>query len=125
MAFGFGMLTEYSIFYTKLPKQAWFFLVAWIATGIAAGWFFVGIGIGWLQVPPSFLDDLWQIVLSLGSMIEILRITLTAIIRKKEGAWTIGIGLVSAIFSIVVSGGWMTALGLGAAVILEHVGRSV
>jgi len=74
----FGLRFTYSIYYTKLPKQFYFFVI-------------IGIGLGVLTwysgsaFPYIYLYGLVFIT-------EILRVILIAIFRKKDGAWILGIG---------------------------------
>jgi serine phosphatase RsbU (regulator of sigma subunit) len=74
-----GLRFLYAVFYPRLPKQFWLFLLA-------------GIGVGaWLWDRPSFPGQYFYGFIMI-TFVEILRVTVVALLKKKEGAWIIGIG---------------------------------
>jgi hypothetical protein len=79
-----GLRFLYALFYPRLPKQFWIFLL--IAAGFAT-W-------NWAQ-PLSLSEsefDFGFILLALP--LEMLRVAVVAIRRKKDGAWIIGTGFI-------------------------------
>lgn len=79
----------YSIFYTKFPK----------ITRIILGVIPVMIGL-------MFIQGSWTIkvasILNLLIMIDIIRIIVAAIIKKKKGAWIIGSGFIMFVFFFIM-----------------------
>jgi signal transduction histidine kinase len=71
-----GGLFLYVIFYPRLPKLFWGILAVGSILGILS-WY----------VPEPFFYIFGMVV-----MVEMLRVILTAILKKKDGAWIIGIG---------------------------------
>ena len=68
----------YALFYTALPRQFWIFC---------------GLGlllVGWDWVSP--VASSWMILFMLGVFAEGLRVISIALVRKRQGAWIIGIG---------------------------------
>lgn len=99
LAITFGMLIEYSIFYTKLPKQFWFFVIAWVGYGAIT---LIKLPIERSPVVNLFVE-VWPFVILFGSVAEILRVNLVAIIRRKYGAWFIAIASISFVISFIGS----------------------
>lgn len=89
-AFIAGLRFLYAIFYPKLPKQFWIFLL---------------IGAGWAAWQWLYLFSLWQLGtgLILIMLFEMFRVAVVAIRRKKDGAWIIGTGFI--FFTIGFIGG--------------------
>ena len=67
----------YSLFYTKLPKQFWLILLAAFGLGVV------------VFIKPMENFDLFGIVHAIIT-IEIIRVIYKAMMKKKEGAWIIG-----------------------------------
>ena len=88
-----GLRFLYALFYTRLPKQFWGFLALWIPLGVGL----------YLAPDPNSYDDLWVLVglllalFLLGAGVEMFRVLLMAIIRKKDGAWVISLGFMAMI----------------------------
>ena len=74
-----GLRFSYALFYPRLPKQFWIFLL--IATGIVT----------WLWALP-FREHILYDVFNMITLLEMLRIAVVAIRRKRDGAWIIGAG---------------------------------
>lgn len=75
-----GLRFSYALFYPILPKQFWIFLM-------------IGVGIGawkWVQIYSQWYID-WFIMIT---VLEMLRVVVVAIRRKKDGAWIIGTGFI-------------------------------
>jgi len=66
----------YSIFYEKVPRQFWVF---------------VGVGVV-LMATSTVTHILWVNVFTLVALAELLRVVVKAIIRKRPGAWIVGVG---------------------------------
>jgi len=81
---GIGLRFLYSLFYTRLPRQFWGILL--LGVGIAI-WSSYAISISVLIIPAVII-------------LEILRVIVMAIYRKKEGAKIIGGGVVFFLVSI-------------------------
>jgi len=89
-----GLRFLYALFYTRLPKQFWVFLALWIP-----------LVVGIYLTPDLDNDDSSQALLVvlllvlflLGACVEMFRVLLMAIIRKKDGAWVISIGFMAMI----------------------------
>ena len=120
-----GMLFLYTLFYPKLPKQFWVFLFGWILIlcfglfSLKAGFPFFGKGEmhSTIEVPgvrpfvSSFNLGL-AIVCSFlfGSLtfLEMARVIIVAIFKKKDGAWIFGLGslmpiILPIVFAFLVS----------------------
>ena len=79
-----GMLFLYTLFYSKLPKLFWFFLTGWIIT-ICFSLFARGVGIAILLI-----------FLFTGlTFLEMVRVIIVAVFKKKDGAWIFGIGSIA------------------------------
>lgn len=83
LAFIAGLRFSYAIFYPRLPKQFWIFLL------IGGG----NVMWRWTQPFGGNIISVWLGV-GLGTIIllEMLRVAIVAIRRKKDGAWIIGAG---------------------------------
>ena len=73
-----GMLFLYTLFYPKLPKLAWFFLIGWVITTCL------------ILIKPSGV--LLLLLLTLLTFLEMARVIIVAIFKKKDGAWIFGLG---------------------------------
>jgi len=83
-----GMLFLYSLFYSKLPKQFWVFLLGWVIDGGLSLYYLTG------QFTSSQAIALVIIlcVLAFVTILEMIRVIVVAIFKKKDGAWIFGIG---------------------------------
>ncbi len=79
-----GMLFLYTLFYKKLPKLFWFFLTGWIIT-ICFSLFARGLRFAILLI-----------LLFTGlTFLEMVRVIIVAVFKKKDGAWIFGIGSIA------------------------------
>jgi len=85
-----GLRFSYALFYPRLPKQFWIFLL--IGTGMVT----------WLWALP-FREHILYDVFNMIILLEMLRVAVVAIRRKRDGAWIIGAGFI--FFTVVFS--WM------------------
>ena len=79
-----GMLFLYTLFYPKLPKLFWFILTGWIITiclSIFARTMVIAILLILLFTGLTFL--------------EMVRVIIVAVFKKKDGAWIFGIGSIA------------------------------
>ncbi len=97
LAFMAGLRFLYAVFYQRLPKQFWLFLS--IAIAFCA----------WLWNRP-FFDEKYLYVFMMITLVEMLRVTVVAMFKKKEGAWIIGTGFV--FFIVGVSSIFLPDLGI-------------
>ena len=100
-----GLLFLYTLFYPKLPKLSWFFLIGWLVTGCAALFnldFTESIS-GNLTLPDGTKIHfnvrvaallLFLLFTSL-TFLEMARVIIVAIFKKKDGAWIFGLGSLS------------------------------
>ncbi len=88
-----GLRFAYALFHETLPKQFWLFLLGAAAFVL---WFW----------PRSFYDHTPMWIFVLLGLLEMLRVNVLAIRRKKEGAWIIGIG-----FGLFLTAATLTMLG--------------
>jgi len=83
---GSGLRFFYTIFYPRLPRQFWLLIAILIGGEV------------WGLVRSVFYNDrVWVYVfnvLTLGFIVEVLRVVFVALWQHKEGAWVIGIGTV-------------------------------
>lgn len=112
-----SLLFLYTLFYTKLPKLFWFFLTGWI---IIFGISLFNIShytfdISTNNLPFSAIKGLatpFLSVFSILSALELARVMIVAIFKRKDGAWIFGLGSLSPfilpiIFGIIISRtGW-------------------
>ena len=82
-----AMLFLYTLFYPKLPKLAWFFLTGWVLIA----------GLGLFSLSPNrfgFLGLAVPLLILLTSLtfLEMARVIIVAIFKKKDGAWIFGLG---------------------------------
>ena len=81
-----GMLFLYTLFYPKLPKLFWFFLTGWIIT-FCLSMFESSVGFALLLL-----------FLFTGlTFLEMVRVIIVAVVKKKDGAWIFGIGSIAPI----------------------------
>ena len=96
-----GMLFLYTLFYPKLPKLFWFFLAGWI-TIICLNLLTSGNYTFRLSASSHFSlkTDVGLVILLLFlftglTFLEMVRVILVAIFKKKDGAWIFGIGSIA------------------------------
>ena len=116
-----GLLFLYTLFYPKLPKLSWFFLIGWIATGSL------------VLFNPDFtnsisgnliLSDQTQIHFNVRAaalilfllftsltFLEMARVIIVAIFKKKDGAWIFGLGSLSPFILTFVLGDIVSRAG--------------
>ena len=104
-----GMLFLYTLFYPKLPKQLWFFLAGWVLIlcfglfSLRAGFPLFGKGElhSTIEVPgvrpfaSSFnlgLAIVCCFLFASLTFLEMARVIIVAIFKKKDGAWIFGLG---------------------------------
>ncbi len=80
-----AMLFLYTLFYPKLPKWFWFFLAGWIVSG--------GFSVFSLNTDPFHVLAIPFLLLFAGlTLLEIARVIIVAVWKKKDGAWIFGLG---------------------------------
>ena len=103
-----GMLFLYTIFYPKLPKLFWFFLVGWVLVlcfGLLSlrigfplfgeGEFHSTIEASGVVFASSFnigLAFMGCVLFAILTFLEMARVIIVAIFKKKDGAWIFGLG---------------------------------
>ena len=119
-----GMLFLYTIFYPKLPKLFWFFLVGWVLI-LCFGLFSLRAGFplfsqGELQSTIEVAGVVFASSINLGlaiiccflfamlTFLEMARMIIVAIFKKKDGAWIFGLGslmpiILPIVFAFLVS----------------------
>lgn len=123
------LLFLYALFYSKLPKLFWFFLFSWVGTFIL-GWFSfdystLGLTINNIPVLISHRIILPIIFIIYGlTILELVRIMIVAVFKRKDGAWIFGLGSLSPfilpiLYGIIIARtGWELNLTLVSIVIL-------
>ena len=121
-----GMLFLYTLFYPKLPKLSWFFLIGWIVTACVCllnlGTSSPGFGVVELGVAENslyahtfqFTTELAIIALFLFTcltFLEMIRVIIVAIFKKKDGAWIFGLGSLSPFILTFVLGDLVSQAG--------------
>ena len=121
-----GMLFLYTLFYPKLPKLSWFFLIGWIVTVcmclLNLGTSSSGSGVVELGVAENslyahtfqFTTELAIIALFLFTcltFLEMIRVIIVAIFKKKDGAWIFGLGSLSPFILTFVLGDLVSQAG--------------
>ncbi len=76
----YAMRFTYSLFYKKTPIQFWLFMAVMLGLAVATWYNASGLG---------FYRDLFVLV----SLLEILRVLMISLYKRKEGIWIVGIGL--------------------------------
>jgi signal transduction histidine kinase len=92
----------YSIFYEKIPRQFWIF---------------VGVGVV-LMVTSTVTHIIWVNVFTLVALAELLRAVVAAIVRKKPGAWIVGVG--TGVFIVCIAIQMLQGIG-----VLEYFAEAV
>ena len=100
-----GLLFLYALFYPKVPKLFWFFLIGWVLTAYVILFDFNIIGEipGSVRLPGQtdihfdltatgvLLSVFWTPL----TFLEMARVIMVAIFKKKDGAWIFGLGSLS------------------------------
>ncbi len=116
-----GLFFLYTLFYPKLPKLSWFFLIGWIATGCVALFnldftesisgnltLFDGTQIHFnVRVDALLLFLLFTCL----TFLEMARVIIVAIFKKKDGAWIFGLGSLSPFILTYVLGDIVSRAG--------------
>ena len=99
-----GMLFLYTLFYPKLPKLFWFFLMGWVIpvcllffgvdTAPMLGATIGEIAVSGTQIPfeITLAGSLLLSLLTALTFLEMARVIIVAILKKKDGAWIFGLG---------------------------------
>lgn len=95
-----GLRLVYSLFSPRLPKLFWFILVPMVASSLGSILLSGGtLRIEELPVRWKMMTVVWLtaglFLLILCAWVEMLRVMLVSIFRKKKGAWIIGLGLLA------------------------------
>ncbi len=121
-----GVLFLHTLFYPKLPKLSWFFLIGWIVIacvclfsfrasppdtgmlnltftgeGISGHTFYFGTGI----------EIVLLMLFTLLTFLEMARVIIVAILKKKDGAWIFGLGSLSPFILTFVLGDIVSRAG--------------
>ena len=83
-----GLRFLYALFYPRLPNQFWVILL------ITAGFVIVDLS-------RPFEDNLLDTIPEMVILMEMLRVALVAIYRKKDGAWIIGAGFILFVLAFI------------------------
>ena len=116
-----GLLFLYTLFYPKLPKLSWFFLIGWIVT-VCVTLFNLGFtekALGNLelfgQTKIHFNVGIAAVLLLLictsFTFLEMARVIIVAIFKKKDGAWIFGLGSLSPFILTLVLGDIVSQTG--------------
>ncbi|MDE0317059.1 MAG: SpoIIE family protein phosphatase [Candidatus Poribacteria bacterium] len=91
-----GKLFLYTLFYPKLPKLSWFFLTGWVVTLcvnlIDIDKYTFNITGSYVSNISGGLGGLLLFLFTILAFLEIVRIIIVAIFKKKDGAWIFGLG---------------------------------
>ena len=107
-----GIRLLYSLFYERMPRLFWLFLVpsALVLLGVWASWDKFGMLTGDLRQATGLG---WPFFVMLGSLLgaaavqvlaglEMCRVVVVALLRRKRGAWIIGLGFISFLFFQII-----------------------
>lgn len=91
-----GKLFLYTLFYPKLPKLSWFFLIGWVVT-LCVNLFDIdksafNITSSYASNISAGLGGLLLFLFTILAFLEIVRVIIVAIFKKKDGAWIFGLG---------------------------------
>ncbi len=91
-----GKLFLYTLFYPKLPKLSWFFLTGWVVT-LCVNLFDIdksafNITSSYASNISAGLGGLLLFLFTILAFLEIVRVIIVAIFKKKDGAWIFGLG---------------------------------
>lgn len=120
-----GMLFLYTLFYPKLPKLFWVFLIGWIG---AACWGLFGFGAApthpGIESTIKLSDHVYTfrldmviaaflllLLFTVITFLEMARVIIVAIFKKKDGAWIFGLGSLSPFILTFVLGGLVSRTG--------------
>ena len=119
-----GMLFLYTIFYPKLPKLSWFFLAGWVLIlcfglfSLRTGFPLIGKGelhstievanVGFTSSFNFGLAFISCFLFASLTFLEMARVIIVAIFKKKDGAWIFGLGslmpiILPTLFAFLVS----------------------
>ena len=99
-----GMLFLYTLFYPKLPKLSWFFLIGWVITicliffrfdtvrTLRATTVDIEVANAQIQLEIVLAGFLLLQLLTVLTFLEMARVIIVAIFKKKDGAWIFGLG---------------------------------
>ena len=102
-----GMLFLYTFFYSKLPKLFWLFLTGWVITLFICLPHIENINYYFIASTGSINMNTGSIVsrlswLTILTLLEMARVIIVAIFKKKDGAWIFGLGSLSPIILPVI-----------------------
>ena len=97
-----GMLFLYTLFYSKLPKLFWLFLTGWVITLFICLPHIENINYYFIASTGSINMNTGSIVsrlswLTILTVLEMARVIIVAIFKRKDGAWIFGLGSLSPI----------------------------
>ncbi len=116
-----GLLFLYTLFYPKLPKLFWFFLIGWIVT-VCVTLF----NLDFTERAPGSLGLFHQtkihfnvgvaavlllFIFTSFTFLEMARVIIVAIFKKKDGAWIFGLGSLSPFILTFVLGDIVSRAG--------------
>ena len=99
-----GMLFLYTLFYPKLPKLAWFFVIGWVITicliflsfdtipMLRATTASIEVSGTQIQFNITFAGSILLPLLTALTFFEMARVIIVAIFKRKDGAWIFGLG---------------------------------
>lgn len=101
-----GMLFLYTLFYSKLPKLFWLFLTGWVITLFIClphieniNYYFMSTGSINLNTGSIVSRLSWLTILT---VLEMARVIIVAIFKRKDGAWIFGLGSLSPVILPVI-----------------------
>lgn len=93
-----GMLFLYTLFYSKLPKLFWVFLTGWVITLFVS---LSNIDITSFHVTNTNSFNInstgltFLFLFTILTSLEVIRVIIVAIFKRKDGAWIFGLGTLS------------------------------
>lgn len=87
----FFLLFSYSLFYHRLPRQFWLFIISIAGAGIFSA------------SKVAFSNHILFQIIVLLFVAEVIRILVVAVVNKKNGAWVFSAGMIIFIFSQLYS----------------------
>ncbi len=101
-----GMLFLYTLFYSKLPKLFWLFLTGWVITLFIClpqieniNYHFTSAELINMNIEVIVSRLSWLTILT---VLEMARVIIVAIFKRKDGAWIFGLGSLSPIILPVI-----------------------
>ena len=91
LMFPLGLRFLYSLFYTKAPKLFWILPLIMIGSSILLSY-----------KPLEMVSLIIGYGLTLVTLFEMLRVVIVALVKKKDGAWIIGIGFLAFIMTAIM-----------------------